>query len=48
MVIADMALKPTADDLWVLVATAAIIVLVAAYVVVDLRSRSARASEETA
>ncbi len=48
MVIAAMALKPTADDIWVLVAMAATILLVAAYVMVDLHSPSAPPIEETA
>jgi uncharacterized membrane protein len=38
MVVADMALKPTGDDVWTLLAMAAVIALVAATVVRDLRA----------
>lgn len=48
MVIADMALKPTADDVWALVAMAAVVLFVAAYVMFDLRPRSALPIDETA
>ena len=41
MVIADMALKPTAEDVWTLVAMAAVIAGVSALVVRDLRASMA-------
>ncbi len=42
MVIADMALKPSADDVWTLVAMAAVIVVVAALVVRAVRAPAFR------
>jgi hypothetical protein len=48
VVIADMALKPTADDVWALVTMAAVVLLVAAYVVFDPRLRSVHPVDETA
>jgi hypothetical protein len=48
VVIADMALKPTADEVWALITMAAVVLLEAAYVMFDLRSRSVRPIDETA
>ena len=47
MVVADMALKPTGEDVWPLVGMAAVILVVAALVVRGLRSPGGGVGRET-